>query len=380
MAGPVRPRQACAAVACELCPDVVEWCHVPGFEELLAYGTYQLEEATGSRTGALHLARAGPGAGAGSQAEADAGRGPLATSLQPLAEVALPGVYDVAWAPPATAGGRPLLAVAAADGALRLLAVTALGGGGGGGACEPVSAPCQLLEGAILTHVVWGAGGPQGLAAVGQDGAAHHVETREDGSLALLARRQVHELEAWCVEVPPESPHCVLTGADDGSLLGWDLREPPDAAPALASRRGHGAGVTALACSPWRPHCVASGSYDERVRLLDLRALAGPALAESERLGDGAYHLAWHPGWPGVLAVAAMRSGLPLLLAGEGAGGGLLEWGRYAADAPEGCHGSLAYGVSWRRCAEPGGSAWLAASASFYDRSVHLWSVPRPEF
>lgn len=341
-------------MACRLCPDVVEWCPAPGREDLLAYGLYEFDEASGERRGTLHLARA---------VRAEEG-GSLA--LSSVAELEMAGVYDVAWGPCHDEAAVPL-AVAGADGALRLLTV-------GDGAA--IVDECRLLEGAILTHVAWGAGGPDGLAAVGQDGSAHLLRAQEGGGLCSLARRAAHKLETWCVEISPAQPDLVLTGADDGQLLGWDLREPPDAAPALANRRSHEAGVTALAHDPLEPHRVASGSYDERVRLFDLRSLAKAPLAESARLGDGAYHLAWHPSWPGALAVAAMRSGLPLLSA-EGAQ--LREWGRYAAEAPEGTHGSLAYGVSWRQAAGAAGGSWLAASASFYDRSLHVWAAPAPE-
>jgi len=359
----VTPRKECA-VGCRLCPDVVEWCPAPAHEDLLVYGLYEFDEASGERRGALRLARAAP-----------AEDGAEGHALCEGAELEMAGVYDVAWGPCslqlAAFGPEAVpLAAASADGALRLLAV--------GGGCELTASlldQCQLLEGAILTHVTWGAAGPDGLAAVGQDGTAHHVQAREDGRLCALAHRKAHELEAWCVEASPEQPFLLLTGADDGQLLGWDLREPPDATPAVSNRRSHEAGVTALAHDPLAPHRVASGSYDERVRLFDLRAAAKAPIAESARLGDGAYHLAWHPCWSNVLAVAAMRSGLPLLRA-EGAG--FVEWGRYAADAPEGSHGSLAYGVSWRQSPGLPAGHWLVASASFYDRSLHLWASPEP--
>lgn len=374
MPGWVTPQEACT-VSCVHCPDVVEWCPGAGCESLLAYGTYELDEAAGLRQGALHIARVVDAA------KAEGGGCPDGAPLQvrPQAEVPIAGVYDVAWAPSSAGdlggeGDRQLLAIAGADGTLTLLSVCG-GSGSGEAECEPAATPCQLAEGSILTHVAWGAGGPRGLAAVGQDGGAHHLELRPDGKLVTMARRQAHELEIWCVEVSPDSPDLVLSGADDGLLLGWDLRAPPDAAPAAANRKAHTAGVTALACSARRPMEVATGSYDERVRVFDLRALGGRPLKESERLGDGAYHLAWHSEWPGVLAVAAMRSGLPLLHA-ESSGSDLPEWGRYAADAPEGAHGSLAYGVAWRGALEPGAAGWLAASASFYDKSLHLWRVP----
>lgn len=361
-----------------LCPDVIEWCPCVGLEDIVAYGVYELDEASGTRSGALHIA----------SLTTTSSESPGGLALNPIAELEMAGVYDVAWCPVAGkgsddgAGPCNLLAVARADGSMQLFNVSASG-------CEAATEPLVVLEDSILTHLTWGAscdgaGTGSGLAAVGQDGSAHHLLLREDGSLAKAARRQAHEMEVWCVEVPAGEPHLVLTGADDCRIFGWDLRVPPDAAPAVSSnQRTHEAGVTALASDPTDWRRLASGSYDERVRIFDLRALsARQPLAETSRLGDGAYHIAWHPAWPDVLAVAAMRSGLAILRCSpaseESLASTIEECGRYAADAPEGSHGSLAYGVCWQQKPLGKHGDWLAASASFYDKSVHLWSASMP--
>lgn len=367
MAAPIVP-ELVAPTVCEFCADVVEWCPHVGYEDVLAFGTYELHEASGERKGALLIVRVSP----------PADGGPKEASLTSVAEFAIPGVYDVAWSPMFTnpggvSAGHVFAVVAAADGALRLVKLSS---GDSGLACEAEASPCRLSE-QILTHVAWGAAGSNGMVAVGQDGQAHHVTLREDGSLTAIAQWQAHELETWCVEVSPGDPNLVLTGADDAQMLGWDLREPTGSAPAITNRRSHQAGVTALAGNVCCEHQLASGSYDECVRVFDLRAPARP-LAETDRLGDGAYHVSWHPEWEGTLAVAAMRSGVALLhLEGEAGAEQIAEpWGRYGADAVEGAHGSLSYGVSWQAAARGGG--WLGASASFYDRSVHVWSVKPP--
>ncbi|CAE8720482.1 unnamed protein product [Polarella glacialis] len=322
------------AVACKLCPDVVEWCPADGLEHLLAWGTYEHQES-GERRGELVFATL--------EQTANAGSSERGSRLRQLSEVESAGVYDIAWAPPAisaSTGSTPeeqaagqLLATACADGTVRLYSAD------GRTLAEP-----QVLCPCILTHLCWGAGRPSGLAVVGQDGGAHHMQLREDGAWEVLARRQQHKLETWCVEVSSSDQNLVLTGADDSCLIGWDLREPPDAAPAFVNRRAHEAGVTALACDPLQPHRIATGSYDERVRLFDLRMMSGAPVAESDRLDDGAYHLAWHPAWPDVLAVANMRSGFPLLSVKSGESFQKLT--SYGAEAPEGAHGSLGYGIS----------------------------------
>lgn len=359
-----------APTSCEFYADVVEWCPHIGHQDVLACGTYELQEDIGERKGALVILRVSHPEDCSSKE----------TSLTSVAEFTMPGVYDVAWSPTLTnldgvSSGRMFAVVAAADGALRLVKFW---GGDSGLACEVEASPCFLTE-QILTHAVWGAGANNNIVAVGQDGQAHHVTLREDGSLTAIAQWQAHELETWCVEVSPSDSNLVLTGADDAQMLGWDLRQPSGSAPAIANRRTHQAGVTALAANIGCEQQMASGSYDERVRVFDLRTPGRP-LTETDRLGDGAYHLSWHPLWKGTLAVAAMRSGVALLhLEGEAGTEQLGEpWGCYGADAPEGAHGSLAYGVSWQATAR--GSGWLGASASFYDRSVHVWSVEPPRW
>ncbi len=67
----------------------------------------------------------------------------------------------------------------------------------------------------------------------------------------------------------------MFSGADDSSLKGWDLRQPPDA-PAFVNRRAHGAGVCCMQSSTAVEHLLVTGSYDEHVRLWDLRMLHKP--------------------------------------------------------------------------------------------------------
>ncbi|CAJ1329928.1 unnamed protein product [Effrenium voratum] len=190
------------------------------------------------------------------------------------------------------------------------------------------------------------------------DGRAHVLDLGE--SAKVVACRQQHELEAWCVEL---AESLVLTGADDSYLVAWDPRSPE---PAWRNR-SHEAGVTALALNPHDGSELLTGSYDERLRLFDLRQMKAP-LASSERLGDGAYQLSWHPFCPGLVAVAAMRRGFPIFWVR----GGFEKADAYCEDAEEGCHGSLGYGISWQFSES---RPYMAASASFYDNSVHLWTA-----
>jgi len=345
----------------ELCPDVLEWCPDEACPDVLVYGTYLLQPEQHVRSGAVHACR-------WKNAEEAGG-----SRLVELDTTELAGVYDLAWGP--RADDTIFLAAAVADGTVSLLGLNT-------GAVHEASGKrplnslgcCQVLDG-ILTHVAWGAGSASGLAAVGQAGFAYHLTISEgSGEPVKVSERANHDMEAWCVEVSAFDSNLLLSGADDGRLVGWDIRSPPEDPPAVVNRKAHEAGVTALACDPLRPGRLATGSYDEKVRVFDLRALSASPVHETERLGDGAYHLAWHPYEQDTLAVAAMRSGLPILYF-EGQQAEPTERMRHAAEAEEGCHGSLAYGVSWQQAPPRNGQGkCLAASACFQSRTVQLWS------
>mmetsp|Transcript_68797 Transcript_68797/g.128367 ORF Transcript_68797/g.128367 Transcript_68797/m.128367 type:complete len:376 (+) Transcript_68797:28-1155(+) len=346
-----------------LCPDVIEWCPVETCANILLYGTYKHVPDLESRVGAVHLCRL-------ESAEAGA-----SWDLRTVTTIDFAGVYDLAWGP--QDGSSILVAVAVADGSLNFLKLD-LEAAQLAATTESAIAKTgrlQVLDG-IMTHITWGAGSAHGLGAVGQAGAVYHLQHQEGtGEAIKVAERSSHKLEAWSVEVSALDCNLLLSGADDGHVIGWDIRASPTDPPAVANRRAHEAGVTALACNPFQTQFLATGSYDEKVRIFDLRALGAHPLMESARLGDGAYHLAWHPHFSAELAVAGMRSGVPLFsMSGETE---LLEWGRYAADAESASHGSLAYGICWQATASSS-QRLMAASACFQSQTVHVWSCEAP--
>lgn len=91
--------------------------------------------------------------------------------------------------------------------------------------------------------------------------------------------------------------------------------------------------------------------------------------------GGGVWRAKWHPTDPRLLLAACMYNGFAVLRA-DGAARELAIEVTYEHDK-----GSLSYGADWWRggsAAPPAGGSTaggLAATCSFYDRKLHLWSV-----
>ena len=81
--------------------------------------------------------------------------------------------------------------------------------------------------------------------------------------------------------------------------------------------------------------------------------------------GGGVWRVKWHPKQPHLLAAACMHAGFVVLRA-DPALGSLQVQEHYAHQR------SLGYGIDWSRAHLPAGG--LAASCSFYDRLLHLWT------
>ena len=78
----------------------------------------------------------------------------------------------------------------------------------------------------------------------------------------------------------------------------------------------------------------------------------------------------WHPTDPQLVLAACMYNGYAVLrcAGGDAAEAQILQMYEHAP-------GSLSYGADWcRDAAAGGGGASLAATASFYDRQLHLWA------
>lgn len=256
------------------------------------------------------------------------------------------GVFDMRW------GEGERLAVACADGVALVCTPQ-------GEVVASASPPCSRTQ-PMLTSVDWLSS--TCLVSCGQDGQAHVTELAQGGTV-MLKSFSAHTLEVWCVRAS-DTPFLAYTGADDAAFKGWDVRSPGRAV--FHAANAHKAGLCAIEVAPLRDHVLASGSYDETVKFWDTRQLGAPVCSAAIVCGGGVWRLAWHPSLPDVLLAACMQNGFAVLR-----GSTIIR--RYGHGAKAGEHGSLGYGVAWHRNRSSGDVA--AATASFYDRSVHLQYV-----
>ncbi|PRW61418.1 diphthine methyltransferase-like protein [Chlorella sorokiniana] len=350
-------------------PCSAEWCPDAAAASVLAVGTYQLDEASRQRLGKLLMYRLVPPDG-------DSSAPP---QLLPLSSLALPGIFDLRWHP---RSAMPQLAAALADGSVRLLAFgkSLEGGGSSGSDSSAAAAPPEA------TVVPGGEEAAEGMAvsvdyarAAGFEGE-QLVTSFSSGQLQLwqaapagltsLASWQAHQLEAWAAAFDYWNPSLIHSGGDDCAYRLWDSRQGFDA-PAWQSSKAHGAGVCCASSSPHREHLVCTGSYDDRLRLWDVRSPKRPLQRAEVNTGGGVWRAKWHPSNPELLLAACMYNGFAVLRAAAAESGGL-----EILESYEHASGSLSYGADWCRdeAAAGGSGASLAATASFYDRQLHLWS------
>lgn len=186
-------------------------------------------------------------------------------------------------------------------------------------------------------------------------------------ALVSLSTWQGHSLEAWVAAFDCWHPHTVYSGGDDSAFKVWDLRQAAEGGGAMwTDRRTHGAGVCCIASNPHREHVLCTGSYDEGARLWDVRSPGRPLLTAEVGCGGGVWRLKWHPTDPTMLLAACMHAGFAVLrVDSDAACISVAE--RYPHQR------SLAYGAAW--CQEVGGGGVsAAATCSFHDRLLHLWT------
>ena len=130
-------------------------------------------------------------------------------------------------------------------------------------------------------------------------------------------------------------------------------------------------GVCSLQIHPdaGHSHLLASGSYDECFALWDVRHMATPIKELS--LGGGIWRIKWNTDFPSLAAAACMHNHFAVVDAHLGTGAPVEVVTEYRE------HTSLAYGIDWCRKYKTKNSSgvFTLASCSFYDHSMHLWSL-----
>ncbi|KAJ3074681.1 Diphthine methyltransferase [Podochytrium sp. JEL0797] len=206
------------------------------------------------------------------------------------------------------------------------------------------------------------------------------VVSQSTGDLSLLTLAEselvethswnAHQYEAWIAAFDKWNKNVVYSGADDGLLKRWDVRDG-GAMETLKSRKYVLPMISSLLIqsNPHREHILATGSYDEHLLVWDTRFFKTP-LHDHHTTGGGVWRIKWHPTNPMRLLTASMHAGFHVI-----------DFGNDFASSEtvtvfrDGEHGSLAYGCDWSPVMPvESGRDHLKGTCSFYDHSFALWS------
>ena len=217
---------------------------------------------------------------------------------------------------------------------------------------------------------------------------------------SLFRGRAPAEVWSCCwakIDGNTHSSDLILSGGDDCTLKGWDLRLPlcPTKPIFQIGEEEHGAGVTTISWHPSNSNIFASGSYDEGVRVWDIRCMKSNSstsgggywcgqpkkLAKIDSCGGGIWRLKWHPHDPAKILVGAMHGGCRVLHVPA------LQQSNDSNEHNETiniiskftAHESMAYGADWLVASDPHeenevkAGTDIAASCSFYDQKAFIW-------
>ncbi|KAG6504390.1 diphthine methyltransferase homolog [Zingiber officinale] len=325
--------------------DVVEFCPHDSFYDILAAGTYTLQEgAQPHRAGSTSLFSTRDG-------------------LSLLCRVPTIGVFDLKWSPRGQ-NAPPLLAQAGADGGVVLYKLES-----------------QLKEedqGNMLRETCSENISSSMCLCMDWHPSASSISLgHSDGSLSLVAVKddkvQVsqswlgHDYEVWATSFDAQRPNLLYSGSDDCCFSCWDLRAPTDDV-VFRNGKAHRMGVCCISQDPANTNILLTGSYDEFLRVWDVRSTSRPVCEKSLCLGGGVWRIKHHPYKSNLVLTACMHNGFAIVR---------IEDGDIQVVETYHKHESLAYGADWQR-GEMSAQGMqrqglLVSTCSFYDRLLRIW-------
>mmetsp|Transcript_38779 Transcript_38779/g.46743 ORF Transcript_38779/g.46743 Transcript_38779/m.46743 type:complete len:410 (-) Transcript_38779:87-1316(-) len=190
--------------------------------------------------------------------------------------------------------------------------------------------------------------------------------------------------EVWTCCVSPETPDLIISGGDDCTMKGWDLRNNNNKPVfKVGSAEYENGGVTSLSFSHLKDqkNQFLSGSYDECLRLWDIRNVSKPLLRQKINVGGGIWRIKYHPAVENTALVGAMHGGCCVVNFGDVKRNDFSDC-NIRAEMDITCtfteHKSMAYGADWlqntanTKCER---ESMIAASCSFYDQKIFLWNT-----
>ena len=317
----------------------VECCQHPEHGNLVAVGTYQLNQETGHREGQTEL-------GVVTTTDSESVSYESHSILDTCS-----GVLDMKW----SRHEKPLLAAAKANGKVDIYDISL----DDSGKCHLKLKHEEEITSGLCLALEWSRDNEK-LVVTDSLGHVTVIRVTRDGC-STQANINGHGFEAWTACFPCKgSTDIFYSGGDDCKLNCYDLRAS-EGAPVRGNSRSHAMGVTSMV-SVSDEVTVLTGSYDENLRRWDTRNMRSEL--DTWPLGGGLWRLRPKPGEEDRLLVAAMHDGFKVVDIGEE--GRILRENRG--------HESLAYGADWVVDTK---SHCVVASCSFYDRLFTIWGFPK---
>ena len=256
-----------------------------------------------------------------------------------------PGVLDISW----SSHSQPLLASAESGGQLSLWSLSE--------DKTRLERRSQLtVTSGLCLAVEWSADNSS-LTVSDSEGGVSILSVQEEEA-TVTTRIPAHSFEAWTTCFNKHNSSLVYSGGDDCVFKLHDLRQEHSV---RSNSRSHSMGVTSMLADLRDQNKLWTGSYDEQLRLWDVRNCRQEV--ESLSVGGGVWRIKQNL-TNSTLLLATMHDGFKTV--------------RDMAVVEEYReHESLAYGADWvvGLDTEEGKSRDIAATCSFYDHLLRVWSV-----